>query len=99
MNLEKLNKETSYKPLKNIKNLVINQKYKIVQLRVGKTKYGDCVLAETEDFICYLPRRFYFYFEKEGVETFNDSLKNRSIFLVSKGPAGLTTNISFSEEE
>ncbi|KAJ8912177.1 hypothetical protein NQ315_006144 [Exocentrus adspersus] len=85
MDLQKLNSATSYKELKNVKDLPINQKYKIVQLRFSKTKYGDSIVAETEDFTCFLPRRFYIHFEKEGIENFNDALNSRSIYLVSKG--------------
>lgn len=97
MDLDQLNKQTSYKELRHAQELVVNQKYKLVKLRISKTKYGDSILAETEDFVCYLPRRFHFYFKKEGIEPFNDSLKNRTVYLVSKGAIGKTTDIFFME--
>lgn len=99
MDLQKLNKATSFKILKNVKTLDLNRKYKIVQLRFSKTKYGDSILAETEDFTTYLPQRFYAYFEKEGIEKFNDGLRSRPVYLVSKGTIGMTTNIVFTQEE
>jgi hypothetical protein len=99
MDLQKLNKATSYKELKNIKDLHINQKYKIVKLRFSKTKFGDGIVAETENFTCYLPRRFYIHFEKEGIENFNDALRSRPVYMVSKGKIGTTTNIIFIQDE
>lgn len=39
MDLQQLNKEAAFRVLKNAKDLVVNQKYKILKLNVSKTKY------------------------------------------------------------
>lgn len=99
MDLQKLNEAIAYKELKNIKDLQINTKYKIVRLRFSKTKFGDSIVAETEEFACYLPGRFYVHFKEKGVEDFNDALKSRSVYLVSRGKIGMTTDIIFMQDE
>ncbi|KAK5644580.1 hypothetical protein RI129_005880 [Pyrocoelia pectoralis] len=96
MDLNKLNDSTFCKSFKNVKDMEVGEKYKVIGIDTINTKYGERIVVETENFKCVLPLRFYDYFkEDDRFEDFKQSLTNNDVFIVSAGTAGKTTNLKF----
>lgn len=67
------------KDVKKISDLIIDNKYEIVQCKKVKTRYGPTVLVELIDYAVFLPRRFNDIIKEEDLE------KMAKHFLIYKG--------------
>lgn len=61
MDLKALNEisllEKENKPIKKLRDLELNIKYKIVGAKVTNSKFGEVILLELEEFVVFLPKR------------------------------------------
>lgn len=96
-----LNSQSFTKQYKSASELVLNEKYKVKELKKIITKYGDKILCITnEDFDVILPSRFLKLLPEEFMKSLNQAIReeNKSVFIKSLGPIGRTTNVLFLEE-
>ena len=80
IDLDELNNSTYCKPFKNAGTLVVGDKYKVLNLDIISTKYGDRVLSEVDTFKCVLPERYYTFKCGSRMEAFNEKLKRTDIY-------------------
>lgn len=48
--------------------------YKVIAIKKVKTKYGESLLVETEDFVFFLPGRFIAHMSDDDIQKINTSL-------------------------
>lgn len=93
--LKELNDLSFVKEYVNIKTLNISEKYKIISFQRKKTEFGDRIVVELDNARVFLPQRFDSLITNERLDEFNKKILEgkESIYLVSGGPVGRTTNV------
>jgi precorrin isomerase len=79
--------------------LEVNKKFQVNRFSKEDSQFGKQVVVDCGDFKTSLPQRFTSQFTEETITTLNHGLRDgKTIFMISRGYVGKTTNISFIEE-
>lgn len=88
--INNLNNPEKYKAVMKLSALGENRKFRILEARRMKSRYGLRLIVELSDCQVFLPQRFSSISDKHL-----KLLNNQNIFLVYKGPIGQTSKIEF----
>jgi precorrin isomerase len=97
--LQSVNEATFFVPFVKSSQLEVNKKFQVNRFSKEDSQFGKQVVVDCGDFKTSLPQRFTSQFTKEAITTLNQELRDgKTIFMISRGNVGKTTNISFIEE-
>jgi precorrin isomerase len=97
--LQSVNEATFFVPFVKSSQLEVNKKFQVNRFSKEESQFGKQVVVDCGDFKTSLPQRFTSQFTEETITTLNQELRDgKTIFMISRGNVGKTTNISFIEE-
>jgi precorrin isomerase len=97
--LQSVNEATFFMPFVKSSQLEVNKKFQVNRFSKEDSQFGKQVVVDCGDFKTSLPQRFTSQFTEEVITTLNQELRDgKTIFMISRGNVGKTTNISFIEE-
>jgi hypothetical protein len=76
-----------------------NKNFQVNRFSKEDSQFGKQVVVDCGDFKTSLPQRFTSQFTEEAITILNHGLRDgKTIFMISRGYVGKTTNMSFIEE-
>jgi hypothetical protein len=100
--IKDVNEKVTLQEFIEVKKLVPHKKYLINYFERYTTKFGDRILLTFNEGIkCFLPQRFNNALTDQHLMVYNNAIqeKTKNYFVVSEGPIGKTTLVTFKEEE